>query len=73
MADRRKQIEQIYGGTDEGLQWLYKEAPQKQLEQDTENRIDVLLRQVGTTTLDKGEVVDLANFAYATDPTMPTY
>lgn len=69
MADRRKQIEQIYGGADEGLQWLYERSSSRATgARYTENRIDTLLRQVGTTTLDKREVVDLANFAYATDP-----
>lgn len=69
MANRRKQIEQLYGGSDTGIQRLFDRLSSKNIGgRYNELQINRIMQQVGTPTLDKGEVLDLTDFAYATDP-----
>lgn len=68
MADRRKQIEQIYDGSDEGIKRIYnKAAGSNSGSKYNEITINQLLNQVGTETINKKEVLNVTNYAYAID------
>ena len=69
MADRRKQIEQIYDGSDEGLRRLFdKSSGASAGARYNETTINNLLSQVGTETINKQDILNISNYAYATDP-----
>lgn len=70
MADRRKAIEKIYGGSDEGIRRLYNKASGSNVgNRFNEKTIKQIIDQVGTESINKKTIYDLSNFAYATDST----
>lgn len=69
MADRRKQIEQIYSGSDEGLRRIFDRASGVSAgARYNEAQINNLINRVGTENINRQEILNLTNFAYATDP-----
>ena len=69
MADRRKQIEKLYDGTDESLRRIFDKSSGSGIgNRYTEEYLDRIFRGVGTENLDESEIYDLSNYAYATDP-----
>ena len=69
MADRRKQIEEIYGGTDEGLRRLLGQASGSNMGQlFTEESLNRIIDQVGLEDIDRDDIANISNFAYSTDP-----
>ena len=73
MADRRKQIEEIYGGSDEGLRRLFGQASGSNLSQlFTEESLDRLINQVGLETISREDITNISNFAYSTDSNYST-
>lgn len=69
MADRRKQIEQLYDGSDEGIRRLFdKAAGANAGARYNETTVNQLLNQVGTETINKKDILSITNYAYATDP-----
>ena len=68
MADRRKQIEEIYGGTDEGLRRLLGQASGSNMGQlFSEETLNRLIGQVGLEDIDRDDIANISNFAYSTD------
>lgn len=69
MADRRKQIEKLYDGNDDALLRAYEKARGAGYgSRFNEEALKRITNQVGSEDIDRKEVRDLANFAYATDP-----
>ena len=69
MADRRKQIEEIYSGTDEGLKRLLGQASGSNMGQlFTEDSLNRLIDQVGLEDINRDDIANISNFAYSTDP-----
>lgn len=70
MADRRKQIEQIYDGSDESLRRIFNRASGASGgSRYNETTLQQILNQVGTENINKNDVFTISNYAYATDPT----
>lgn len=68
MADRRKAIEEMYSG-DEQLLRVFEKARSSSLNSIfTRDNLEKIISRVGSNGLDRKEVGNLANFAYATDP-----
>lgn len=68
MADRRKAIEEMYSG-DEQLLRVFEKARSASLNSIfTRDNLEKIISRVGSNGLDRKEVGNLANFAYATDP-----
>lgn len=69
MADRRKQIERLYDGNDESLRRIFDKAMgQKIGYRYNEDYYNKLLMGVGTEAMDKEQIMELAQYAYSTDP-----
>ena len=68
MADRRKQIKQIYAGNDEYLNRIFdKTIGRSSKAIYTEERLNTILRQVGLRTLNIDDVKSMINYANTTD------
>lgn len=69
MASRRKQIQEIYSGSDQGLRRIFDTASSSSATQRfNEAGLDRILNQVGLETLDREEVKMFSEHAYSTDP-----
>ncbi len=69
MADRRKQIERLYDGSDESLRRIFDKAIGKKIgNRYNEDFLNRLFDSVGTEGLKRDQVLDLSNHAYSTDP-----
>ena len=73
MADRRKQIEEIYGGVDEGLRRILGQASGSNFSQTfNEEALNRLINQVGLEDIDRDDIAQMSNFAYATESNYAT-
>jgi hypothetical protein len=69
MADRRKQIERLYDGSDESLRRIFDKASGQTIgNRYNEAFLDRLFSSVGSEGLNREQVIELANYAYSTDP-----
>jgi hypothetical protein len=69
MADRRKQIERLYDGSEESLRRIFDKASGRKIgNRYNEEYLDRLIQSVGSEGLKRDELIDLTNHAYATDP-----
>lgn len=69
MADRRKQIERLYDGSEESLRRIFDKASGRKIgKRYNEEYLNKLIDAVGSEALKKDELIDLTNHAYATDP-----
>lgn len=69
MSDRRKQIERLYDGSDESLRRVFDRASGRAIgAQYDEAAVQRLIDSIGTSNLQIEDAVDLANFAYASEP-----
>jgi len=68
MADRRKQIERLYDGSDESLRRIFDKAAGRNIgNRFNEDFLDRLFTSVGSEGIDRAQIIELANYAYATD------
>ena len=73
MADRRKQIEDIYSGSDEGLRRIFGQASGSNLGQlFSEESLERLIGQVGLENIDRSDISNMSNFAYSTESNYST-
>jgi hypothetical protein len=69
MADRRKQIERLYDGSDDSLRRIFDKAAGQTIgNRYNEDFLKRIFQSVGSEGLDREQVIDLANFAYSTEP-----
>lgn len=69
MADRRKQISRLYGGSDAALGSLFgKKSGNTQGQRFTEEELERILSNVGGRGAKKSDYIDLGRYAYATEP-----
>jgi hypothetical protein len=69
MADRRKQIERLYDGSEESLRRIFDKAIGRKIgNRYNEDYLNRLLESVGSEAIDRDELIDLSNHAFATDP-----
>lgn len=73
MADRRKQLERLYDGSEDSIRRIFDRASGRAIgTQYDESFLVNLLNTVGTETINREQIVDLSNFAYATEPAYAT-
>lgn len=69
MADRRKQIERLYDGSEESLRRIFDKAIGRKIgNRYNEEYLKRLLDSVGSEAMNRQELIDLSNHAYSTDP-----
>jgi len=69
MADRRKQIEALYDGSDESLRNIFNRGVGSNIgNKYNQQHLKLILDQVGTRTMNRKDISSLTNYAYATDP-----
>lgn len=69
MADRRKQIERLYDGSDDSLRRIFDKAAGQTIgNRYNEDFLDRLFASVGSEGLNRQQVIELSNYAYSTDP-----
>ena len=69
MADRRKQIERLYDGSEESLRRIFDKSTGRKIgNRYNEEYLKKIIESVGSEALNREQVIDLTNHAYATDP-----
>lgn len=69
MADRRKQIDKLYDGSDDSLRRIFDKSYGSALgNKYTEDFINRLFKAVGTEALDRELLNKITTYAYSTDP-----
>ena len=69
MSDRRKQIERLFDGSDDSILRIVDRASGRAIgAQYDETAVQRLIDSIGTTGLPIDDAIDLANFAYASEP-----
>lgn len=68
MADRRKQIEALYDGSDESLRNVFNRGVGSNIgSRYNQQHLQLILDQVGTRIMNRKDILSLTNYAYATD------
>lgn len=69
MADRRKQIDKLYDGSDDSLRRIFDKSSGSAIgNKYNEDYLDRLFKAVGSDALDRDLLNRITNYAYATDP-----
>jgi hypothetical protein len=69
MADRRKQIDKLYDGSDDSLRRIFDKSYGASVgNKYNEDYLIRLMRGVGTESLNREELNRISQYAYATDP-----